>query len=128
MADRLDVAERLAEGRPAVEHTQSYVQACHVLGYEHPDLTAHPSQIRDWYDSDYYRAAPDHDPPGPSEGEQKVLRGGSWSDCAEVVTVTFRMSRHSRNWRQDSDGFGGHMTPNIGFRLCRVAGQRTSSA
>ncbi|HWS93801.1 MAG TPA: hypothetical protein VN306_15325, partial [Mycobacterium sp.] len=52
MADRLDVAERLAEGRPAVEHTQSYVQACHVLGYGHPDLTSHPSQIRDWYDSE----------------------------------------------------------------------------
>ncbi len=52
MADRLDVADRLAEGRPAVEHTQSYVQACHALGYHHPDLTAHPFQIRDWYDSE----------------------------------------------------------------------------
>ena len=53
MADRLDVAERLVEGRLAVEHAQSYVQACHVLGYEHPDLTSHPSQIRDWYDSEH---------------------------------------------------------------------------
>ena len=52
MADRLDVADRLAEGRPAVEHTQSYVQACHALGYHHPDLTAHPFQICDWYDSE----------------------------------------------------------------------------
>ncbi|ORA71905.1 hypothetical protein BST25_15820 [Mycobacterium heidelbergense] len=52
MADRLDVAERLAEGRPAVEHTQSYVWACHALGYRHPDLTSRPSQIRDWYDSE----------------------------------------------------------------------------
>ena len=52
MADRLDVAERIAEGRLAVEHTQSYVQACHVLGYQHPDLTSHPSQIRDWYYSE----------------------------------------------------------------------------
>jgi hypothetical protein len=51
VADRLDVAERLAEGRPAVEHTQTYVRACHALGYQHPDLTAHPAQIRDWYDS-----------------------------------------------------------------------------
>jgi len=52
MADRLDVAGRLAEGRPAIEHTQSYVQACQVLGYHHPDLTSHPSQVRDWYDSE----------------------------------------------------------------------------
>lgn len=49
MADRLDVAERLTEGLPAVEHTQSYVQACHGLGYHHPELTAHPSQVREWY-------------------------------------------------------------------------------
>lgn len=49
MADRFDVAPRLADGRPAVEHTQSYVWACHVLGYQHPDLTMHDSQVRDWY-------------------------------------------------------------------------------
>ncbi len=52
MADRLDVAERLAEGGVAVDHTQRYMQACHALGYQHPDLTSHPTQIRDWYDSE----------------------------------------------------------------------------
>jgi hypothetical protein len=52
MAQRFDVAGRLAEGRPAVEHTQTYVQACHVLGYQHPDLTAHAAQVQDWYDTE----------------------------------------------------------------------------
>lgn len=52
MADRLDVDARLAEGRVAVEHTQTYVQASHALGYQHPDLTAHPAQIREWYASE----------------------------------------------------------------------------
>ncbi|WAC90688.1 hypothetical protein [Mycobacterium sp. Aquia_213] len=52
MADRLDVAERLAEGRVAVEHTQAYVRACQTTGYRHPDLTSHPSQVRDWFDSE----------------------------------------------------------------------------
>jgi hypothetical protein len=52
VADRLDVAERLAEGRVAVEHTQTYVRACQALGYEHPNLTSHPSQIRDRFDSE----------------------------------------------------------------------------
>ncbi|MEM6104712.1 hypothetical protein AAHS21_00405 [Mycobacterium sp. 050272] len=52
MADRLDVAERLAEGRVAIEHTQAYVRACQTMGYEHPDLTSQPSQIRDWFDSE----------------------------------------------------------------------------
>lgn len=52
VADRLNVAERLAEGRPAAEHTQSYVRACHLVGYQHPDLTAYPAQIHDWYGSE----------------------------------------------------------------------------
>jgi hypothetical protein len=52
VANRFDVAARLAEGRPAVEHTQTYVQACHLLGYQHPDLTGHGSQVRDSYDTE----------------------------------------------------------------------------
>ncbi|MBV8786806.1 MAG: hypothetical protein JOZ00_08975 [Mycobacterium sp.] len=67
MADRLDVAERLAEGRLAVEHTQTYVRACQAVGYQHPDLTAHPSRILEWFDSE--------------EGlDLRVLDG----DCAEL--------------------------------------------
>lgn len=77
---------------------------------------------RDWYDSEYYRHAPDTDPQGPSQGEEKVLRGGSWADYADAVTVTFRMSRGSRSWREE--GWGEHLTPTIGFRLCRTAGER----
>jgi hypothetical protein len=52
VGDRLDVAERLAEGVPAVEHTQTYVRACQTLGYEQSDMTSRPSQIRDWYGSE----------------------------------------------------------------------------
>jgi formylglycine-generating enzyme required for sulfatase activity len=73
--------------------------------------------VRDWYDRDYYKTAPDADPEGPASGEEKVLRGGSWADCADAVTVTFRASR-----RSDAPGerfWGAHMTPTLGFRLCR---------
>jgi formylglycine-generating enzyme required for sulfatase activity len=78
---------------------------------------------RDWYDRDYYRSAPTHDPEGPAQGEEKVLRGGSWADCAEVVTVTFRMSRGSAHWREQ-EWLPRHLVPNVGFRLCRtVVGQ-----
>jgi hypothetical protein len=52
VADRYDVAARHAEGRAAAEHSQSYVWACHLLGYQHPELTAHGSQVRDWYGSE----------------------------------------------------------------------------
>jgi formylglycine-generating enzyme required for sulfatase activity len=74
---------------------------------------------RDWYDRDNYRESAEMDPAGPARGEEKVLRGGSWSDCADVVTVTFRMSRGSGSWREGQ--WGAHLAPNIGFRLCRTA-------
>lgn len=47
-----DVAARLSEGRPAVQHTAAYVAACRALGYAHPDLTGHPAQVCDWYDTE----------------------------------------------------------------------------
>ncbi len=77
---------------------------------------------RDWYDCDYYHCTPDTDPEGPAQGKEKVLRGGSWTDCAEAVTVTFRMSRTSVHWREDNErrGWGGNFNPNVGFRLCRM--------
>ncbi|MET0756961.1 MAG: hypothetical protein ABWY39_02995 [Mycobacterium sp.] len=49
MAEKFDVASRLAEGRPAVDNIGNYVWAAHLLGYQQPDLTLHPSQVRDWY-------------------------------------------------------------------------------
>jgi sulfatase modifying factor 1 len=82
---------------------------------------------RDWYDREWYRQAPDREPGGPAKGEQRALRGGSWADCADVCTVTFRMSAESESWRAGPRW--GCPVPTIGFRLCRVAAaQRTSSA
>ena len=52
MTEKFDVASRLAEGRPAVDNIQTYVWACHVLGYANPDLTLHASQVSDWYGSE----------------------------------------------------------------------------
>jgi hypothetical protein len=52
VADKLDVAGRLAEARPAIDHTQCYVWASHLVDYQNPDLTLHPAQIRDWFASD----------------------------------------------------------------------------
>ncbi|GAA0903042.1 formylglycine-generating enzyme family protein [Virgisporangium aurantiacum] len=66
----------------------------------------------DWYDSMSYAGS-------AGGGEERVLRGGSWSDCADAVTVSFRMSRGSRSWRDAA--WGDHFAPNIGFRLCRKA-------
>jgi sulfatase modifying factor 1 len=71
----------------------------------------------DWYDAHYYEESPRRAPTGPAEGVEKVLRGGCWADCAEAVTVSFRMSR-----KPDT-----RMSPCIGFRLCRVEGRPRSA-
>jgi hypothetical protein len=47
-----DVAARLATAEPAVERIGTYVWACRQLGYQDPDLTVHPAQVRDWYAHD----------------------------------------------------------------------------
>jgi hypothetical protein len=47
--DQFDVAARLATGAPSVERIGTYVWACRQLGYQHPDLTVHAAQVRDWY-------------------------------------------------------------------------------
>ncbi len=40
------------KGRPSVDNVQNYVWACHLLGYQSPDLTLHAAQVRDWYASE----------------------------------------------------------------------------
>jgi hypothetical protein len=52
MAEKFDAASRLAEGRASVDNVQNYVWACHLLGYQSPDLTLHAAQVRDWYASE----------------------------------------------------------------------------
>jgi hypothetical protein len=52
VAEKLDASSRLAEGLPAVDNVQNYVWACHLIGYQCPDLTLYASQVRDWYGSE----------------------------------------------------------------------------
>jgi hypothetical protein len=52
MAQTGDVAARLDEGQAAVETFAEFVWACGLLGYRHPDLTAHLGQVHDWYSAE----------------------------------------------------------------------------
>ncbi|MHA7651756.1 hypothetical protein ACX9NE_22580 [Mycobacterium sp. ML4] len=52
MAGWLDVAGRVAEGLPAIEHMRSYLHACRQIGYRDPDLTGDPAYIADLYASE----------------------------------------------------------------------------
>lgn len=48
--------------------------------------------------------------PARTDDVHHVLRGGSWADCAEAVTVSFRASRAPER----------SLSPALGFRLVRV--------
>jgi formylglycine-generating enzyme required for sulfatase activity len=47
--------------------------------------------VADWYDEVYYKMAPNKNPHGPSMGDTKVLRGGSWNDSHISGRATARM-------------------------------------
>ena len=61
----------------------------------------------DWYDKDYYKNSPNHDPPGPSSADTKVVRGGSWDGDPEFVRVS------------DRDGFEPADRDRYRLSLCR---------
>ena len=45
----------------------------------------------DWYAESYYGSSPGSDPKGPSEGQARVLRGGSWDDLSSNVRASSRI-------------------------------------
>jgi serine/threonine-protein kinase len=46
--------------------------------------------VNDWFDQNYYQSSPSQDPQGPTSGQYRVLRGGSWIDYPRVVRVSDR--------------------------------------
>jgi uncharacterized protein (TIGR02996 family) len=98
-----------AEKRPYLERTckvGSY--AANAFGLY--DLHGNVWQwCSDWFDADYYAGSPPRDPPGPSEGSFRVIRGGGWNS----------VGRHCRSANRGRDApalrdFG------LGFRVALV--------
>ncbi|MCZ7668653.1 MAG: formylglycine-generating enzyme family protein [Chloroflexi bacterium] len=46
--------------------------------------------VSDWYDFSFYRKGVETNPLGPTEGEFKSFRGGSWLSTAEEVQSVAR--------------------------------------
>jgi len=65
--------------------------------------------INDWYDRDYYTVTPERNPPGPSNGTYRVIRGGGWSDDDDR-----NLMNHYRNFADPSKG-----ASTIGFRCAK---------
>jgi formylglycine-generating enzyme required for sulfatase activity len=73
--------------------------------------------VWEWTSDAYDALAYHREGAPPPDGAHRVLRGGSWSDCAAAVRVSFRMSLPLS---EGGGGWGAHMSPNVGFRLVRV--------
>jgi formylglycine-generating enzyme required for sulfatase activity len=59
---------------------------------------------QDWYERDYYMNSPKSDPRGSSNGQFRVLRGGSWFDGPGVMRASGR-TRNGPTNRSYADGF-----------------------
>ena len=46
--------------------------------------------VQDWYDKNYYGSSPQSNPPGPSSGSFRVLRGGGWYYGATYARAALR--------------------------------------
>ncbi len=47
--------------------------------------------VNDWYDSNYYSNSPTTNPTGPSSGQYRTLKGGSWVDPGHYVRSSYRV-------------------------------------
>ncbi len=65
--------------------------------------------VNDWYDGSYYQNSSASNPLGPSTGDFRVLRGGSWVNVGNNVRSSYRYS--DRIWSDSSNP-----DLNIGFR------------
>ena len=46
--------------------------------------------VNDWYDQNYYQNSPSQNPAGPTSGDGRVLRGGSWGVVPRGARVSGR--------------------------------------
>jgi formylglycine-generating enzyme required for sulfatase activity len=61
--------------------------------------------VQDWYDGEYYREGPLRNPPGPTRGQYKVTRGGSWSDMPVYLLSASRTTKLLPETRNAFVGF-----------------------
>jgi formylglycine-generating enzyme required for sulfatase activity len=61
--------------------------------------------VSDWYDLYYYGVSPIANPRGPSEGQYKVIRGGSWADTDSRLGAVYFRNFAAPDQREATVGF-----------------------
>ncbi|MEN6575981.1 MAG: SUMF1/EgtB/PvdO family nonheme iron enzyme [Phycisphaerales bacterium] len=80
-------------------HTANSGGTTHAVGQKRPNpwgLYDMHGNVAEWcndrYGKDYYRASDAENPRGPSEGQERVLRGGAWNSSPESCRSSYRAS------------------------------------
>ena len=55
--------------------------------------------VQDFYDEQYYKNSPVKNPQGPSEGNDRAIRGGSWRNTAQMLRSANR-NKHAPGERR----------------------------
>lgn len=58
--------------------------------------------VSDFYDADYYASSPANNPSGPEDGSYPVVRGGSWNNRPDRLTVSDRRFNDPKSGALDS--------------------------
>lgn len=64
--------------------------------------------VQDWFGFDYYAIMPDRNPPGPTSGRYKGVRGGSWKSRPNLLRAATR-----------NGGFPDQRSATVGFRCAK---------
>ena len=61
--------------------------------------------VNKWFDQNYYKSSPPQDPSGPTNGKERVLRGGAYNNDPLHVRMLGRL-RWNPGDRDSDNGFG----------------------
>jgi acetoin utilization deacetylase AcuC-like enzyme/formylglycine-generating enzyme required for sulfatase activity len=109
-------------------HAENAAATTHPVGQKKPNawgLYDMHGNVAEWcndrYAKDYYKQSPDKDPRGPSEGRERVIRGGAWNSSTGSCRSAYRTSSLSVDDTCLADDA-------IGFRCVRNAPAETLQA
>ena len=88
---------------PLIAAVDSYPEGRSPYGVHH--LAGNVAEwVNDWFGSDYYPIMPERNPPGPTRGRYKAVRGGSWKSTPRMLRTATRGGAFSRQ-REATIGF-----------------------
>lgn len=77
------------DGNDSPASVGSYLEG--VSPYGALDMAGNVAEwVNDWYVEDYYSISPKNNPAGPSSGEGRVIRGGSWAMHEDFLYSAYR--------------------------------------